>query len=43
MIKKILYLEIPTPDIAHVWNWSQVEFQPSMGEKLLPQNGWRYF
>jgi lycopene cyclase CruA len=40
-MREILYLEIPTPDIATVRNWLQTDFEPGNGEKLLTSEGFR--
>ncbi len=40
-MKEILYLEIPTPDIAAVRNWLQADFQPGHGVKILTPDGFR--
>ncbi|WP_414571935.1 NAD(P)/FAD-dependent oxidoreductase [Nostoc sp. CCY 9925] len=40
-MKEILYLEIPTADIAAVRKWLQADFQPGHGEKLLTPEGFR--
>jgi lycopene cyclase CruA len=40
-MKEILYLEIPTPDLAAVRNWLQADFQPGIGEKFLTPEGFR--
>jgi lycopene cyclase CruA len=38
-MKEILYLEVPTPDIADVRSWLQADFDPKNGEKLLTSEG----
>ncbi len=38
-MKEILYLEIPTPDIASVRTWLQKDFQPASGVKSLTPEG----
>ncbi|MDB9374138.1 NAD(P)/FAD-dependent oxidoreductase [Nodularia sphaerocarpa] len=38
-MKEILYLEVPTPEIATVLTWLQIEFEPGIGEKLLRPDG----
>lgn len=40
-MKEILYLEIPTPDLAAVRSWLQVDFEPGIGEKLVTSEGFR--
>ncbi|MEH1827855.1 MAG: flavin-dependent dehydrogenase [Nostoc sp.] len=40
-MREILYLEIPTPDIATVRSWLQTDFEPGNGEKLLTSEGFR--
>ncbi|TVP60340.1 MAG: flavin-dependent dehydrogenase [Nodularia sp. (in: Bacteria)] len=40
-MKEILYLEVPTPDIATVLSWLQIDFDPGIGEKLLRPDGFR--
>ncbi|MFN6497287.1 MAG: flavin-dependent dehydrogenase [Nostoc sp. DedQUE01] len=40
-MKEILYLEIPTADIAAVRKWLQADFQPGHGEKVLTPEGFR--
>ncbi|MDB9316324.1 NAD(P)/FAD-dependent oxidoreductase [Nodularia spumigena] len=40
-MKEILYLEVPTPDIATVLSWLQKDFEPGTGEKLLCPDGFR--
>ncbi len=40
-MKEILYLEIPTQDIAAVRNWLQADFEPGIGEKFLTPSGFR--
>ena len=40
-MKEILYLEVPTPDIATVLSWLQKDFEPGTGEKLLRPDGFR--
>ncbi|MFN6539889.1 MAG: NAD(P)/FAD-dependent oxidoreductase [Nostoc sp. EkiNYC01] len=40
-MKEILYLEVPTADIAAVRNWLQTDFQPAYGEKVLTPEGFR--
>ncbi|MEH2022354.1 NAD(P)/FAD-dependent oxidoreductase [Nostoc sp.] len=40
-MKEILYLEVPTPDIATVRNWLQTDFEPGNGEKVLTSEGFR--
>ncbi|MBW4556922.1 MAG: flavin-dependent dehydrogenase [Trichormus sp. ATA11-4-KO1] len=41
-MKEILYLEVPTPNIAAVRSWLQVDFQPGHGEKILTSDGFRW-
>ncbi|OLP17830.1 flavin-dependent dehydrogenase [Leptolyngbya sp. 'hensonii'] len=41
-MKEILYLEIPTPDLAGVRSWLKEEFQPHRGEKQLTPEGFRW-
>ncbi|MBD2610479.1 flavin-dependent dehydrogenase [Nostoc punctiforme FACHB-252] len=40
-MKEILYLEVPTADIAAVRQWLQTDFQPGYGEKVLTTEGFR--
>ncbi|MHC5757098.1 NAD(P)/FAD-dependent oxidoreductase [Nostoc sp.] len=40
-MREILYLEIPTPDIATVRSWLQTDFEPGNGEKVLTSEGFR--
>ncbi|MBW4423232.1 MAG: flavin-dependent dehydrogenase [Nostoc desertorum CM1-VF14] len=40
-MREILYLEVPTPDIATVRNWLQTDFEPGNGEKVLTSEGFR--
>lgn len=40
-MKEILYLEVPTPDLAAVQSWLQHEFRPMIGEKHLTPTGFR--
>ncbi|WP_392534776.1 NAD(P)/FAD-dependent oxidoreductase [Nostoc sp. C117] len=40
-MREILYLEIPTSDIAAVRSWLQTDFEPPNGEKLLTSEGFR--
>ncbi|WP_017318294.1 NAD(P)/FAD-dependent oxidoreductase [Mastigocladopsis repens] len=40
-MQEILYLEIPTPDTAAVYNWLQTDFEPGTGEKVLTPQGFR--
>ena len=40
-MKEVLYLEIPTPDIAAVQTWLQQEFNPEIGEKQRTSEGFR--
>ncbi|WP_138497297.1 NAD(P)/FAD-dependent oxidoreductase [Nostoc sp. PA-18-2419] len=40
-MKEILYLEVPTADIAAVRNWLRTDFQPRHGEKVLTPEGFR--
>jgi lycopene cyclase CruA len=40
-MREILYIEIPTPDIAAVRSWLQEEFEPGMGQKLITSEGFR--
>ncbi|MEA5579981.1 flavin-dependent dehydrogenase [Nodularia harveyana UHCC-0300] len=40
-MKEILYLEVPTPNIATVLNWLQIQFEPGVGEKFLTPDGFR--
>ena len=40
-MREILYLEVPTSDIATVRNWLQTDFEPGNGEKVLTSEGFR--
>lgn len=40
-MREILYLEVPTPDIATVRNWLQTDFEPGNAEKVLTSEGFR--
>ncbi|MCC5606558.1 flavin-dependent dehydrogenase [Nostoc sp. CHAB 5834] len=40
-MREILYLEIPTSDIATVRSWLQTDFEPGNGEKVLTSEGFR--
>ncbi|MEH2244310.1 NAD(P)/FAD-dependent oxidoreductase [Nostoc sp.] len=40
-MREILYLEVPTPDIATVRSWLQTDFEPGNGEKVLTLEGFR--
>jgi lycopene cyclase CruA len=40
-MREILYLEVPTSDIATVRSWLQTEFEPGNGEKVLTSEGFR--
>ena len=40
-MEEILYLEVPTPDIATVLSWLQINFEPGTGKKLLTPDGFR--
>lgn len=40
-MQEILYLEIPTPDIAKVKTWLQQEWIPPTGEKIISPDGIR--
>ncbi|MHC5937213.1 NAD(P)/FAD-dependent oxidoreductase [Nostoc sp.] len=40
-MREILYLEVPTPDIATVRSWLQTDFEPGNGEKVLTSEGFR--
>lgn len=40
-MKEILYLEVPTPDIAAVRTWLHQDFTPDFGKKLLTRDGIR--
>ena len=40
-MKEILYLEVPTSDIATVRSWLQTDFEPGNGEKVLTSEGFR--
>ena len=40
-MREILYIEIPTPDIAAVLLWLQAQFQPGIGEKIITPVGFR--
>jgi lycopene cyclase CruA len=40
-MKEVLYLEVPTPDIAAVRHWLQADFEPRIGEKLPTPEGFR--
>ncbi|MBD2164869.1 flavin-dependent dehydrogenase [Calothrix membranacea FACHB-236] len=40
-MKEILYLEVPTPDMAAVRSWLQADFQPENGEKINTPDGFR--
>jgi len=40
-MREILYLEVPTADIATVRNWLQTDFEPGNGEKVLTSEGFR--
>ncbi|MGF1935635.1 MAG: NAD(P)/FAD-dependent oxidoreductase [Nostoc sp. ChiQUE02] len=40
-MREILYLEVPTPDIATVRSWLQTDFEPGNGEKVPTSEGFR--
>ncbi|MEH2359822.1 NAD(P)/FAD-dependent oxidoreductase [Nostoc sp.] len=40
-MREILYLEVPTSDIATVRSWLQTDFEPGNGEKVLTSEGFR--
>jgi lycopene cyclase CruA len=40
-MREILYLEVPTPDIATVRSWLQTDFEPKNAEKVLTSEGFR--
>ncbi|MBW4613271.1 MAG: flavin-dependent dehydrogenase [Desmonostoc vinosum HA7617-LM4] len=40
-MREVLYLEIPTADIAAVRSWLQTDFEPGSGEKVLTPEGFR--
>ncbi|MEH2063595.1 MAG: flavin-dependent dehydrogenase [Nostoc sp.] len=40
-MREILYLEVPTADIATVRSWLQTDFEPGNGEKVLTPSGFR--
>ncbi|MDZ8188774.1 MAG: flavin-dependent dehydrogenase [Nostoc sp. ChiSLP02] len=40
-MREILYLEVPTADIAAVRSWLQTDFEPGNGEKVLTPEGFR--
>ncbi|MEH2240068.1 NAD(P)/FAD-dependent oxidoreductase [Nostoc sp.] len=40
-MREILYLEVPTPDIATVRSWLQTDFEPGNAEKVLTSEGFR--
>jgi lycopene cyclase CruA len=40
-MKEVLYLEVPTPDLASVIHWLQQDWQPTMGQKVLTATGVR--
>ncbi len=40
-MQELLYLEIPTPDIASVRKWLQTDFVPENGEKFITPDGFR--
>lgn len=42
-MKEILYIEVPTPDIAAVRLWLQEKWQPSQGKKISTSNGIRLY
>ncbi len=40
-MRELLYIEIPTPDIAAVRRWLQEEWVPGIGEKVITPQGLR--
>lgn len=40
-MRELLYIEIPTPDIATVRRWLQEEWTPEIGEKVITPEGLR--
>ncbi len=40
-MREVLFLEIPTPDLAAVRDWLQHTFNPRAGEKLITPDGFR--
>lgn len=40
-MKEILYIEVPTPDVAAVLTWLHQEFEPLVGSKVVTPSGLR--
>ncbi|MGK7943585.1 MAG: flavin-dependent dehydrogenase, partial [Microcystaceae cyanobacterium] len=41
-LKEILYLEVPTPDVASVRQWLQHGWQSPIGQKIITATGFRW-